>query len=149
MTATSTVIILALKKAVINKRLTSASPFSLLLLSLQSEEPDMCPVSVGRRYEPTYWIDVRQAVLSLPCFLCLCPASALLHIISVSVLYSTPAVSATLMGRKIKGLLCDTASARSPVGLRYGLNRLLRIALKSLTFDIPLQLCSLFGFSFF
>lgn len=64
----------------------------------------MCPVSVGTTVKTNYWIDVRQAVVSLPCFFCLCPASALLHIISLYFVFHSVCFSATLR-RKIKRFL--------------------------------------------
>lgn len=56
------------------KCITDESFPSLSVFLQQSEESDMCPVSVGRRLKKNknyYWIDVRQAVFSLPCFFCL------------------------------------------------------------------------------
>lgn len=58
----------------------------------------------GTTIKTNYWIDVRQAVVSLPCFFCLCPASALLHIISLYFVFHSVCFSATLR-RKIKRFL--------------------------------------------
>lgn len=95
-------------------KLTGCECFRLLFLTRPSPLSVCLPPTVWRiRYvssergttiKTNYWIDVRQAVVSLPCFFCLCPASALLHIISLSFVFHSVCFSATLR-RKIKRFL--------------------------------------------
>lgn len=85
-----------------------------------------------------------------PAFFCLCPAYAPLHIVSISLsLFSSFALSVS--GRPDKEenkeiFFCHTVALHllSPVGIRYSLNSFsaLLATLKSLTFDIPQQLCT-------